>query len=91
MSYIKVGDVAARLSVSEQTVRLWCRTGVLPAVRPGDTRQWLINEDRFNDWLHQPRTSDALESLHNPDRVDVSAEEILAADAEVQEGARIPT
>ena len=51
MSFLKVGDVAAQLNVSEQAVRLWCRTGVLAARRPSGTRQWLIDPDDFHSWL----------------------------------------
>jgi len=51
MSYLKVGAVAAQLGVSEQAVRLWCRTGVLPAYRPAGTRQWLVDPERFEAWL----------------------------------------
>ena len=59
MSYLKVGAVAARLGVSEQAVRLWCRTGVLPAYRPEGTRQWLVDPERFEAWLRTRPTAGA--------------------------------
>lgn len=44
-------DVATRIGVSEQTVRNWCRSGVIPAVRPHNTRQWFIPEQEFTAWF----------------------------------------
>ena len=78
MSYLKVGVVAARLGVSEQAVRLWCRTGVLPAYRPAGTRQWLVDPERFEAWLRTPATEEVLDSLGAPHRDDRPAHELLA-------------
>ena len=77
MSFMKVGDVAAQLGVSEQAVRLWCRTGVLPASRPAGTRQWLVDPERFQVWLNARGTEEVLESLHAPYRDDRPDHELL--------------
>ena len=61
MSFLKVGDVAAELNVSEQAVRLWCRTGVLAARRPSGTRQWLIDPDDFHRWLDSPAVRETVD------------------------------
>jgi len=60
VSFLKVGDVAAELSVSEQAVRLWCRTGLLPARRPSGTRQWLIDRDDLEQWLNAEPVREAV-------------------------------
>ncbi len=78
MAYIKTRDVAARLGVSEQAVRLWCRTGTLPARRPHGTRQWLIDEDEFRDWLASGTVADTVDALNAPYRESRSDEEIAA-------------
>ena len=78
MSFLKVGEVATRLGVSEQAVRLWCRTGVLPAYRPAGTRQWLIEPEQFEAWLRSPATEDVLDSLRAAHRDERSDEELLA-------------
>lgn len=78
MSFLKVADVANRLGVSEQAVRLWCRTGVLPADRPARTRQWLIDPERFEAWLHSRSTEEVLDSLRAPHRDVRLDEEVLA-------------
>ncbi|MHB1447342.1 MAG: helix-turn-helix domain-containing protein [Acidimicrobiales bacterium] len=62
-NFMKVGDVAAELRVSEQAVRLWCRTGVLPAMRPAGTKKWLIDPEQFDAWLHNAPVKSAVESL----------------------------
>jgi excisionase family DNA binding protein len=79
-NFLKVGDVAARLGVSEQTVRLWCRTGVLPAYRPPSTRQWLIEPQELEAWLEKSAVRSTMEFLDAPYREsDVSDEEIASA------------
>lgn len=78
MSYLKVGAVAAQLGVSEQAVRLWCRTGVLPAYRPAGTRQWLVDPERFEAWLQTRATEEVLDSLRAPYRDDRPDHELLA-------------
>jgi len=78
MGYLKVGAVAARLGVSEQAVRLWCRTGVLPAYRPAGTRQWLVDPERFEAWLQTRATEEVLDSLGAPYRDDRPDHELLA-------------
>jgi excisionase family DNA binding protein len=78
MSYLKVSAVAAQLGVSEQAVRLWCRTGVLPADRPAGTRQWLVDPERFEAWLRSHATEEVLDSLHAPYRDGRPDHELLA-------------
>lgn len=77
MGFLKVGDVAGRLGVSEQAVRLWCRTGVLPAYRPAGTRQWLIDPERLEAWLQRRSTEEVLDSLHGYYRDDRQEDELL--------------
>lgn len=62
-NFMKVGDVAAELRVSEQAVRLWCRTGVLPAIRPAGTKKWLIDPEKFDAWLNNAPVRSVVESL----------------------------
>lgn len=71
-------QVIPRLGVSEQAVRLWCRKGVLPAYRPAGTRQWLVDSERFEAWLHSRQTGEVLDSLHAPYRDERPDEELLA-------------
>lgn len=78
MPYVKTGDVAARLGVSEQAVRLWCRTGVLPARRPPGTRQWLIDEDEFHQWIATEAVTETVDALNAPYRERRSDEELAA-------------
>lgn len=66
MNILKVGDVAAALRVSQETVRLWCRTGVLPAHRPPSTKQYLINADEFDAWLKTRAVRDTVKFLNAP-------------------------
>lgn len=68
MNFMKVGDAAATLGVSEQAVRLWCRTGVLPAYRPAGTKKWLIDPDEFDVWIKRRPVAEVVESLHAPYR-----------------------
>jgi excisionase family DNA binding protein len=77
-SYMKVGDAAAILGVSEQAVRLWCRTGVLPAYRPTGTKKWLIDPDEFNAWLNKRPVRDVVDSLSAEYRSDRPDHELVA-------------
>jgi excisionase family DNA binding protein len=86
---MKVGDVAAMLRVSEQAVRVWCRTGVLPAYRPVGTKKWLIDPDEFNTWLEKRPVRNVLDSLQADYRSDEpdhklveKSDQALDADAE---------
>lgn len=75
---MKVGDAAAVLGVSEQAVRLWCRTGVLPAYRPAGTKQWLIDPEEFDAWLKKRPVRDVLDSLHEEYRSDLTDQDLVA-------------
>ena len=48
---LTVAAVAAHLGLSKQTVRSWCRAGIIPTRRPAGTKKWLIPRDQFNRWL----------------------------------------
>jgi excisionase family DNA binding protein len=75
-NFLKAGEVAARLNVTEQTVRLWCRTGILPAYRPRSTRQWLIEPTELQAWLNKSAVASTMEFLQAPYRELASDEEI---------------
>lgn len=77
-NFMKVGDAAAMLGVSEQAVRLWCRTGVLPAFRPAGTKKWLIDQDEFEAWLKKRPVQDVVESLNAPYRSALPDHELVA-------------
>lgn len=81
-NYMKVGDAAARLGVTEQAVRFWCRTGVLPAYRPVGTKKWLIDPDEFDAWLKKRPVADVVESLHASYRSKETDAELAAGMAE---------
>ena len=85
-NYMKVGDAAAVLGVSEQAVRLWCRTGVLPAYRPVGTKKWLIDPEEFDAWLKKRPVRDVLDSLYEGYRSELSDQD-LVAEAEARAGA----
>jgi len=47
-----LAEVAKKMKVTENTVRKWCRDGVIPAYKIG--RHWRINGDDFRkhiNWL----------------------------------------
>ena len=80
MNYLKVGDVAAELGVSEQAVRLWCRQGILPARRPAGTRKWLISPADLDAWVKQEPVQTVLDSLHAPYR-DHRPDQVIVAES----------
>lgn len=75
VNILKVRDVASVLGLSEETVRLWCRTGVLPAYRPRSTKQYLINAEEFEAWLKTRAVRNTVEFLESP-RLDEDDETI---------------
>jgi excisionase family DNA binding protein len=85
-NFMKVGDVAAELRVTEQAVRLWCRTGVLPALRPAGTKKWLIDPEQFEAWLTNSPVRSVVESL-NADYRDSRSDEELAQEFFAQRAA----
>ena len=57
---LSIADVARRVGSSEQTVRIWIRSGLLPGLRlPGE---WRIRRSDFEEWLdsrvHEPVQGD---------------------------------
>ena len=81
LAFITTSRVSEILGVSEQSVRTWCRLGLIPATRPAGTRKWLIVEDDFRTWLQGgagQRVSTFLDPAH---RSTVTEDELLA-DAE---------
>lgn len=73
---LTVKEVADRLGVSEQAVRLWCRTGVLPASQPTG-RQWRIDPELLEAWLRRCSVGEVLESLHANYRTDHPEHDLL--------------
>jgi hypothetical protein len=91
VNYLKAGDVAAELRVSEQAVRVWCRKGILPAIRPQGTRQWLIDPQEYRAWLHRAPVQHVVESLqadYRDDRPDHEIAEEFYRDREMEDEAR---
>jgi excisionase family DNA binding protein len=91
-AFLKVGDVAATLGVSEQTVRLWCRTGILPSYRPQGTRSYLVDEEVFESWIQKAAVRSTLEFLHDPERLnlpDDKAVEVVRAGRSADHGERV--
>lgn len=78
-TFLKVGDVAAELGLSEQTVRLWCRTGILPCYRPVGTRQFLIDQEVFRSWINRAAVVHTLDFLHDRERPNLSDDEVVDA------------
>lgn len=49
---LKVDDVAARLKVNPETVRVWLRQGRLRGSRPGGTRMgWRVSESELRRFI----------------------------------------
>jgi len=78
-NFMKVGDVAAQLQVTEQAVRMWCRRGLLPAVRPAGTKKWLIDPEQLDAWLTNSPVRAVVDSL-SADYRDPRSDEELAAE-----------
>lgn len=78
-TFLKVGDVAATLGLSEPTVRFWCRSGILPSYRPQGTRRYLIDEEVFESWVQQAAVKGTLNFLNDPERLDLSDEAVVEA------------
>lgn len=81
LAFITTGRVSEILGVSEQSVRTWCRLGLIPATRPAGTRKWLIIEHDFRTWLQDgagQRVSTFLDLAHRS----TATEDELLADAE---------
>jgi len=71
---ISIGDISRALGVSEQTVRTWCRLGVIPAVRPSGTRKWLVLEEDFNQWVADGGGQRLLAQMRSPRSTATDAE-----------------
>jgi excisionase family DNA binding protein len=52
--YLRVQDIVERMHVSEETVRIWIRKKLLPAIRIG--RDYFIDPDEFEEFLKRHRT-----------------------------------
>lgn len=81
ISFISTSDVSETLAVSEQTVRTWCRLGVIPATRPSGTRKWLIVEDDFRAWLRDG-AGKGVTAFLDPSHRSLSSEGELLRDAD---------
>lgn len=81
LRFITTARVAETLGVSEQSVRAWCRHGLIPATRPPGTRKWLITEDGFLSWLQSGAGQRATSFLDPAHRSSATETELLA-DAE---------
>lgn len=46
-----VEQAAKKLSVSDQTVRLWLREGLIKGTKIGDGRIWRITEEAITEFL----------------------------------------
>jgi len=84
VNYMKIGDAAAVLGVSEQAVRLWCRTGVLPAYRPAGTKKWLIDPEEFDAWVKKRPVIEVVDSLRADYRSAAPDHELVAETVESQ-------
>lgn len=49
MEYLTVAEVAKKLRVDESTVRIWIRTGKLPAIRVG--RQYRVDRAAYEQFI----------------------------------------
>jgi excisionase family DNA binding protein len=52
--YLRVPDIVERMGVSEETVRIWIRRKLLPAIRIG--RDYFIDPEEFEEFLKKHRT-----------------------------------
>jgi excisionase family DNA binding protein len=52
--YLRVQDIVERMGVSEETVRIWIRKKLLPAMRIG--RDYFIDPGDFEEFLKRHRT-----------------------------------
>jgi len=52
-----VDEVAAKLKVTPETVRRWCRDGRLSAQKPLGTRMWRVHTDTLLAVLRPPSES----------------------------------
>ena len=46
---LKTSAVAERLNVSRETVRVWCKTGKIPALKVGC--HYRVPQDLLEDWV----------------------------------------
>jgi excisionase family DNA binding protein len=49
LRYLATATVAARLSITARSVRLWAECGEIPGVKFG--RQWRFEQRAFEEWL----------------------------------------
>jgi excisionase family DNA binding protein len=47
-----VRDIAEHLNKDVETVRRWCRSGKLEALKPGG-REWRIREEDLNEFMEE--------------------------------------
>jgi excisionase family DNA binding protein len=77
ISLISTADVSSMLGVSDQTVRTWCRLGIIPATRPTGTRKWHIVESDFMNWLQDGAGAQVTAFLDPAHRSTASEAELL--------------
>lgn len=49
MALLTTEEIAAQLRLDESTIRRWCRSGILPALRVG--RQYRVEEEDFKKFV----------------------------------------
>lgn len=90
LDLVTTADVGEALGVSEQTVRTWCRLGVIPALRPPGTRKWLISAADFDVWLRHGSGAGIAGFLDPSHRSQATETELLADGRSTLASAKIP-
>lgn len=78
LALITTARISETLGVSKQSVRTWCRLGLLPATRPRGTRTWRITEEDFQAWLQSDAGRHVTDFLDDSHRSTASEAELLA-------------